>query len=41
MIILRWTLKEVGFEGMEWIHLAQYRDEQRSLVNTVIKFRVP
>jgi hypothetical protein len=33
-------LREIGWGGMEWIHLAQERD-QRTLVNTEIDFRVP
>jgi hypothetical protein len=27
--------------GMDWIHLAQDRDQWRLLVNTVISLRVP
>jgi hypothetical protein len=26
---------------VDWIHLAQDRDKQRALVNTVMKFQVP
>jgi hypothetical protein len=43
---LRWEvnitmdLREIGWGGMDWIHLAEDRDEQMALVNTVIKFRV-
>jgi hypothetical protein len=33
--------KEVVCEGVDWIHLAQYRDQRRALVNTVINLRVP
>jgi hypothetical protein len=33
--------KEVGCGCMDWIHLAQNRDQWRTLVNTVTNFRVP
>jgi hypothetical protein len=32
---------EVGWGGVEWIHLAQDRDRRRAAVNTVMKLRVP
>jgi hypothetical protein len=31
-------LKEVGWESMDWIYLAQDRDRWRALVNAVIYF---
>jgi hypothetical protein len=34
-------LGEIGWDGMDWIDLAQDRDQWRSLVNTVMNFRVP
>jgi hypothetical protein len=34
-------LREIGWDDMDWIDLAQDRDQWRALVNTVIKFRVP
>jgi hypothetical protein len=34
-------LREVGCDGMDWIDLAQDRDQWRSLVNTVINLWVP
>jgi hypothetical protein len=34
-------LREIGWDGMEWIALAQDRDWWRALVNMVMKFRVP
>jgi hypothetical protein len=33
-------LKEIGWDGMNWIELAQDRDQWRVLVNTV-NLRVP
>jgi hypothetical protein len=34
-------LKEIGWDGMDWIELAQDRGQWRALVNTVTKIRVP
>jgi hypothetical protein len=33
--------REVGWDGMDWIDLAQYRDQCRALVNTIMNLRVP
>jgi hypothetical protein len=35
------NLQEVGFEGMDWIELAQYRYRWRAIVNAVKNLRVP
>jgi hypothetical protein len=34
-------LSEVGWDGGDWIDLAQDRDQWRALVNAVMKLRVP
>jgi hypothetical protein len=33
-------LREIGWGGMDWIDVAQNRDQWRSLVNTVTNLRV-
>jgi hypothetical protein len=34
-------LREIGWDGMDWINLAQDRDQWRVLVNMVMNLRVP
>jgi hypothetical protein len=34
-------LREIGWDGMDWIDLAQDRDEWRAFVNTVKNLLVP
>jgi hypothetical protein len=34
-------LREIGWDGMDWIDLAQDRDQWRTLVNTVMNFWIP
>jgi hypothetical protein len=34
-------LREIGWDGMDWIDLVQDRDQWRAFVNTVMKLRVP
>jgi hypothetical protein len=33
-------IREIDWEGVNWIHLAQDRDGWRDLVNTVMNLRV-
>jgi hypothetical protein len=37
---IKMDLRDIGFDGMDWIHLAQGMDQLRALVNTVMNFRV-
>jgi hypothetical protein len=34
-------VKEIEWEGVDWINSAQDRDQWRAVVNTVMNFRVP
>jgi hypothetical protein len=38
---IRLGLKETGREIVDWIHLAQVRDEWQAVVNTVMNLRIP
>jgi hypothetical protein len=38
---IKMDLKEIGWGGMNWIHLAQDRYQWRALVNMVINLWVP
>jgi hypothetical protein len=38
---IKMDLREIGWEGMDWIDLAQDRDQWRALVNAVMNLRVP
>jgi len=38
---IKMDLQEVGYEGMDWIKLAQDRDSWQALVNAVMKLRDP
>jgi hypothetical protein len=35
------NLKEIGWDGRDWIDLAQDREQWRALVNVVMNHRVP
>jgi hypothetical protein len=34
-------LREIGWDGVGWMDIAQDRDQWRALVNTVLNLRVP
>jgi hypothetical protein len=38
---IKMVLREIGWDGMDWIDLAQDRDQCSPLVNTVMNLRVP
>jgi hypothetical protein len=38
---IKMDVREIGWVGMDWIDLAQDRDQWRTLVNTVMNLRVP
>jgi hypothetical protein len=38
---IRMDLREIGWGGVDWIDLAQDRDQWRAFVNTVMNLRVP
>jgi hypothetical protein len=37
---IKMDLRETGWDGMDWIDMAQDRDQWRALVNTVMNLRV-
>jgi len=37
----RMDLREIEWEGVDWMHLAQDSDQWRDLVNTIMNLRVP
>jgi hypothetical protein len=38
---IRIDLREIGWEGLDWIHLSQNRDQWRALMNKVMNLWVP
>jgi hypothetical protein len=37
---IKMYLREIGWGGMDWIHLVQDRDQWRALVSTIMNLRV-
>jgi hypothetical protein len=38
---IRMVLREIGWEGVDWIHLAQDTDQWRAVMKTIMNLRVP
>jgi hypothetical protein len=38
---IRMDLKDIGWDGVAWIHLAQNKDQWRAFVYMVMNLRVP
>jgi hypothetical protein len=34
-------VREIGWKGVDWIHLTEDRDQLQAVVNTVMNLRVP
>jgi hypothetical protein len=47
ILVIRWEdnikmdRREIRWEGVDWMHLSQDRDQWRALANTVMNLRVP
>jgi hypothetical protein len=38
---IKMDLREISWDGMDWIDLAQDRDQWRALINAIMNLRVP
>jgi hypothetical protein len=38
---IKMDLREIGCRGVDWMHLAEGRDQRWALVNTVMNLQVP
>jgi hypothetical protein len=38
---IKMYLREIGWDGVDWIDMDQDRDQWRALVNTVLNLRIP
>jgi hypothetical protein len=39
--ILKWALREIGWDGVKWTDMAQNMDQWRVFLNTVLSLQVP
>jgi hypothetical protein len=39
--IIKMNIRVIGWDGMDWIYLAQDRDQWRALVRTLINLQIP
>jgi hypothetical protein len=38
---IKMNLRQIGYDGLDWIDLAQDRDQWKALVNKVMNLQVP
>jgi hypothetical protein len=38
---IKMNIREIGWDGVDWIYRARDRNERKALVNTTMNFRVP
>jgi hypothetical protein len=38
---IKMDLREIGWDGVNWMYMAQDRDQWRAHVNTILNLRVP
>jgi hypothetical protein len=41
VVNIKMEIREIGWDGIDWIDLAQDMDQRRVLVNSVMNLRVP
>jgi hypothetical protein len=41
LVNIKIDLREIGWDGVDWIDMAQDREQWRALVKTILNLRVP